>query len=130
MEKTIAMAARKIKSDLVRFYHQFHEDHPRRSITKVGKFSRNILGDSGQRLKTKGAETYGVLLYLLSKLLALGDALPDGARMLRAGGALEKLVALWRDAGPVLTEAEQAMSLLLWMTHLDETEHDMRTQLP
>ena len=56
--------------------------------------------------------------------------MPDGARMLRAGGALEKLVALWRDAGPVLTEAEQAMSLLLWKTHLEETEHDLRAQLP
>ena len=57
-----------------------------------------MLGTSGDpKLKTKGAETWGIALFLISELgTRSGLVGPDGDRLRVAGEMLEKVVRTWK----------------------------------
>ena len=68
-------------------------------LTRVADFTPKMLGNpNDQRLKTKGAETWGVALFLLSELRERGHFLgADGDRLIHAGEMLNKIARTWKD---------------------------------
>ena len=75
-------------------------------MTGVHEFTKNMLGErGGGKVKTKGAEAGGVLLWLLSELESSPGA-PDEARLAVAGRSLEGMVLVWANASWKLTPVE------------------------
>ena len=88
-----------IRSELKHFYHVYHEEHPLENLTKVHKFSFKKLGEWEQRaLKTKGAETWGFFLFLISRLQGHLPAPSWAPQFLLAATSLEQMCRLWSTA--------------------------------
>ena len=88
IDETIVIATLAIRSELKAFYKRRHLADPMENLTKVPKFTAKKIGDNTNRvLKTKAAETWGFLLYLLHKL---------GGCMARLGGRPDACTGLAR----------------------------------
>ena len=70
-------------------------------LTEVSDLTINMIGSpTGPTCKTKGAETYGMLLFLVQALHLHRERLGQhGTRLHRAGSALCDLVDLWAGSG-------------------------------
>ena len=81
--------------------------YPTESLTRVSDLTRKMVGTATDRkLKTKGAETYGVLLFLLDiTMKAVNMIGPQGQVFLDAGACLARLVEIWSQNGVRLPEA-------------------------
>jgi hypothetical protein len=66
-----------------------------------------MLGTRNDRkLKTKGAETYGVLLFVVEQLRQFGDRAGEHhRRLLLAGESLEFMIRTWQNEPIRLTES-------------------------
>ena len=97
VEDTIATSVLAIRKDLKAWYTRRHRDNPHEKLTRVTKFRRGTIGDPTERqLRTKGAETWGVLLFLITTLQTRGLVLGvPRQQLLEAASALEALVATW-----------------------------------
>jgi hypothetical protein len=92
------------RNQLMAWYKRQQADTPTEVITRVHDFSPKMIGTRTRpRCKTKGAETWGLLLFFLSELRRFGAAAGDDGRRLRqAGEALEMLVRTWRSSPWIL----------------------------
>jgi hypothetical protein len=79
-----------------------------------------MVGDVGDRkLKTKGAETYGVMLFCLDVLERSQRRLDSSAVvLLSAGRALERFVVVFDNAGVALTQDETQAAWSAWNRHV------------
>ena len=120
IDETLENGAMVIRVELKGWYSRRHRARPEENITRISKFRRKLLGDpSDKKLRTKGAETWGFLLYLLDTLeTKLAVAGPGAAALLKAGRALEAMVCVWSSAGPVLTREELQLSYDHWKRFL------------
>ena len=113
-----------IRHELKHFYRTHNASHPTEKLTKIGNFSSKLLGDtSNKKLKTKGAETWGFSLYLLSKLRLLGPRV--GAYLqptFQAGLALERMLRSWRNQGTNLPPHIVQLSFDMWHRYCSLTE--------
>ena len=94
-----ALAATLVLRDLLMaFYKKHHEEHREDAITRVADLTVKMLGSANEKkLKTKGAETWGVALFLIYELPKRMSMLGgDGERLLQAGKQLEKIVRIWK----------------------------------
>lgn len=83
------------------------------SLTRVADLTMSMLGEPNDRkLKTKGAETWGIALFLNSELQKYHHMLPgaEGSRLLNAGIALERVVRIWKGTGWTMPAALQKES--------------------
>ena len=128
VEETIQGTVRVLRLELKAFYRQYKVEH-QKSLTKV-YLSRKTLNLTNRRLRTKAAQTWGMCLFLVSKLRSCAHMLPQGGRLLLAGEALVDLVHLWESAGRVLTPAQQQAALDLWKGHMRHTKHEERVKTP
>ena len=115
-EETFHAAVLAIRVELNQFYSARHRAHPTEGLTRISSFRHKTLGDpSDPKLRTKGAETWGFLLFLVlhctAKFSSLGDA---GLGLLEAGRALVKMVQDWQSAPAVLTPAQIRASFASW----------------
>ena len=79
------------------WYSKRHQEHPSERLTRVADFTFKMVGTRAEpNLKTKGAETYGImkfLLFLISKYTSrIGE---EWQRLLRAGEALDSMIDIW-----------------------------------
>ena len=97
-DENMAAAVLMLRSALMAFYTRHHAENPKDKLTRVADLTVKMLGKSTQhRLKTKGAETWGVALFLISELQSeKAGKLDDRDRLLLAGQALEKVVRTWQ----------------------------------
>ena len=89
-----------LRSSLMRFY-PVHEKNCQETLTRVADLTVKMLGEpSDRKLKTKGAETWGIALFLNSELQKHHHILPDaeGNRLQHAGIALERVVRIWKGS--------------------------------
>ena len=94
--ETLHAAILVLRSSLMRFYVRYKKEHPREDVTRVADFTTKMVGSIGEpKLKTKGAETWGVALFLISELRN-HRGMPDGDRLIRAGECLERIVRIWK----------------------------------
>jgi hypothetical protein len=87
-----------LRSNLMRFYPRYESQHKGEKLTRVSDLVPSMLGDANdQKLKTKGAETWGVCVFLIAELEQKNEFLgADGSRLLHAGQLLEQMVRTWK----------------------------------
>jgi hypothetical protein len=104
-EENMLAAVLALRYDLMQFY----KDNKALNLTAVSDLTVKMLGTSNDRkCKTKGAETWGVMLFLLSVLAGRGAHLgEDAARYLAAGSALRQVVEKWNSHGATVPRAAQ-----------------------
>jgi hypothetical protein len=82
------------------FYKDWDRKHPFDKLTRVTEFTMAMLGTpDAPLLKTKGAETFGILLFLTHSLPKFQNIIPDGVLLVEAGQALLRVVNLMNPSG-------------------------------
>ena len=92
---------------LFSWYSQRAREFKLEGLTRVSDFTPKMAGSCAEHaLKTKGAETWGVSLFLLRELRRFASRCgSSGQRLLRAGEELETIVLIWRRYEWVLPDA-------------------------
>jgi hypothetical protein len=86
-----------MRSSLFAWYKDRHRRFPSEVLTQVSDWTPSMVGtQTHPRCKTKAAETWSVLLWLLDELRRLGGSIGDWQRLLQAGSCMESLVVRWR----------------------------------
>lgn len=109
-----------MRAELGDFYRRRRAAHPGEKLTQIGGFSKRTLGDAGDRkLRTKAAETWTFLLFLIDRLGVNPKRLgAEDPSLLAAARALQRLVEHWNSCGPTLRPHEIQTSFSLWQQHL------------
>jgi hypothetical protein len=110
-----------LRDCLMTFYRRYHVEHASETLTRVADLTEKMLGTSSdQKLKTKGAETWGVALFLIEELdkrRALLGA--DGDRLFQAGSMLETIVRSWKSHEWVMPRSEAEKNLRCMSIHME-----------
>lgn len=96
--ENVRMAVLVIRAALLNWYRQYEQDHPGETLTRVADLTPKMLGTQNDpKMKTKGAETWGVALFLIDELRVRAETAGEHGNTLRmAGGSLEKIVRIWK----------------------------------
>jgi hypothetical protein len=91
------------------WYARRHRERPGEGLTRVTDLKKVMGSHDDRKLSSKGAETFGLLCFLVSLLETQRARLPAAAGpLLEACHALERLVEIWRDhganLGPAITQ--------------------------
>ena len=90
-----------LRAELWRFYGKYDKEHPKQRLTRVGTITLSMLGTSTkQNLKTKGHETWGLVLFVVDLLKKHPGKVHMQSQMLRAGNALVKIIQLAKAVPP------------------------------
>jgi len=100
-EEHLKTAMLPFRASLMKWYKTRHAAFPKEKLTRMGDWSVKVVGTRAHpKLKSKGAETYGLLLYLLDMLalykVRLGS---DWQRLQQSGSALARIVEIWSSCG-------------------------------
>jgi hypothetical protein len=125
-EENLQTAVLIIKSQLMAWYKDHQRANPSRVLTRVGDLTAKMVGTKHKpRCKTKGAETFGMALFLTDMLrkysVRLGSA---GKRLERAGSALLRLVEIWDSCGRVMDAAARQSAFEQYQLHMACMEAD------
>ena len=110
--------------------HAYYQWHKRRHVanrserlTRIGDFGAKVFGTSRESaLKTKGAETWSLVLFLIDFVGSRAGALDRRIRDLLTGArALVRLLQLWKQCGVTLSRDEVAASFDCWNEFLSAT---------
>ena len=88
-----------LRSALMTWY-PVHEKKTGEVLTRVADLTAGMLGEPGDpKLKTKGAETWGIVLFVVEELKIKGGVLPpdDCTRLLHAGENLVRIARIWKS---------------------------------
>lgn len=98
-----------LRAELFAWYKTFSVQHPTEILTRLADLTPKMLGTPDRRkLKTKGAETYGVLCFLDHALRKYAAAIgADSTRLLEGATTLLRFMSICRTSGKVLTAAQQ-----------------------
>ena len=100
----LALACLTFKHELHRWYRERARIFPTERLTRLGTVDPKTVGThNAMRFKAKAAEAYGVMLFLLSELRRHLDDVPLCRDLLDGGLALEHMVGIMKDNGPVLS---------------------------
>ena len=113
-----------VAQDLKRWYSKRAKLHKGENLTRISYFSARIVGDfADPHPRTKGAETWGFLLYLTDKLKAREVNLGlDATRLRRAAEACIGMIKVWKAQPVKFSEAAISECFDLWNVYLSETE--------
>ena len=89
-----------------------------------------MLGDgSTRKLKTKGAETWGVFLFMVNELPTQPNV-PDRARLLEACTSAKAVIDIWDQGSWHLSAAEVTASVTAWSRFLVLTRDFEDLEIP
>jgi len=120
-EETLQIAVLCLKHQLMGFYKQHHRGNPNENLTRVADFTLKMVGkESAPKCKTKGAETYGVMLFLLSVLEQHSPHLTQcGRQLIIAGKALSNMLDALANCGLCVLADVQVRWFEFYNQHLD-----------
>ena len=125
-EETLQISILAIRHELSQFYKARHREYPTEFLTRV-RIGKKTFGDHGNRkLATKGAETWGFLLYLIDKLSKSkfrGD-------LLDAGRSVERIISIWNAGAVNLSVGETQGMFDAWNRFLMLTQGIDELELP
>ena len=108
--------------------------HPTERLTRLGNITPKMLGsNSDRKLKTKGAETWGVLLFIEHILSDEGRRARVGANadeLLEATQCLIQMVHIMNACGINMAQEQIEMMLGAWKRSLSLTEDVQELQTP
>jgi hypothetical protein len=112
-EEILHRAVLLFRHELMTWYSARQREKPGEVLTRLSDFTVKMIGTrSHPKCKTKGAETFGLSLFLLHLFQQHAARLGhEGHRLARAGQCLVDLVNLWNRAGRVPSPVEQQDSL-------------------
>jgi len=118
-EEKLQTAVLVMRSELLNWYSA-HEKSNGEVLTRVSDINLKMFGkQSDPKCKTKGAETWGLLLFLLHILRKHADFLGNrGRRLLLAGQALENIVRIWQRHGRIVPPDARTSCFELYMEHV------------
>ena len=120
IEEQVATAVLVIRMELASFYSR--QAAAGVELTHVTKFRAKTIGEnSDPKLRTKGAETWGFLLFVHEQMQRRGAGIDRHAAFVLAGQRLVDIVNVWSGAGPVLSAAEQATAWAAWLEFVGAT---------
>ena len=134
MEEQLLRCIEILKHELFQLYAARHQPNPREGITRLGNITPKMLGSNADRkLKTKCAETWGVLLWL-EHLLSNeerrartgdeADVLPEASQ------CLIQIVNVMNACGINMPQEQIEMMLGAWKRFLSLTEDVQECQTP
>ena len=96
-----------LRASMEAWHTKRHKDFPDEELTKLSDLVPAMFGKEGTpKCKTKGAETWTCLLFLIHECERLKGRLgPDWQRVRCGGQALEEMVLIWRAQGWSMTRA-------------------------
>ena len=105
---------------LIAFYRQFDQRQPHEALTKVSDLTQKMIGTHARpKIKTKGAETWGVMLFLLDEYKHFAGRLRErGVRMMAAGQSLERIVRIWNAHGRAIPAHARRACFEAYCAHL------------
>jgi hypothetical protein len=126
-DEQFTLAVLVIRGKLMDWYKARKNLFPSEGITRLSDLTRKMLGSANDRkLKTKGAETWGLLLFLVDigaqSVHMLGH---EGHLYLEAGQCMVRMVTIWRDSpGARLSQSDIDECFRLYGRYCDLT-HNM-----
>ena len=119
-EESLQVALLVFRSELMNWYSSYESATPEEKLTRVSDINIKMFGKaSAPQCKTKGAETWGLLLFLLDMFRKHAAALgARGRRLCLAGQALVAIVRTWQRHGRNLPRDAQARCFDAYMEHL------------
>ena len=116
--ENINIAVIVLRSALLTWYPKYEQEHPGEKLTRVSDLKPSMVGElHDQQLKTKGAETWGVALFLIHELEVRSALVGSEGETLRmAGQSLEKIVRIWKGHDwtiPLAAAKENALATII-----------------
>jgi hypothetical protein len=107
--ETVQYAALRLKHDLETWYSSRHQLDRTEKLTRAHVTAAKVGSSSDPKLRLKGAETYGVFLYLVDVLGADGARWgPEGLRYLEAGASMKRCLEIMAASRPKVSDADRA----------------------
>ena len=135
-DEILELAVMTCRQKLLQWYKARHALYPTEQLTRVSDLTTSMLSDEdGRKVKTKAAETWGVLLFLLDELHTANlHIVPDATDLLAAGRALENTIGLWDSCEWRLTDKDiqksyDYLTKFLQLTHRFEHMHTPKRHL-
>ena len=96
-----------LRGQLMAWYRERHQRNPSERLTRLSNLTMKMFGSSQDRkIKTKAAETWGMLIFLADVFERCIPRLPPNAsQLLEAARCLIRLVEIWNENGVTLPEA-------------------------
>ena len=119
-EENLASGFLVVKSLLHFWYAEYHAGHAHDPLTRLHDVSRKIFGKPAeQKCKTKGAETWGLCLFLVDMLQKHAAAVGARGRRLRlAGLCLISIVRSWRRSERIVPLDARKSVFEAYLEHL------------
>lgn len=123
LDEAIATRLMCFRNDITRWYKDRHKEFPEEKLTRISDMTRKMVGNKGkEKLKTKGAETYGLLLYFESVLGPYQRYIDNASALKECCTCLAKLVKVFDTAGASLTVGELVLCWNLYKRFLTLTK--------
>ena len=133
MDETINVSVIALQNLMSAWYKCRHEKNPFEGLTRYHLRASKLGTKPDPALKAKGAETWGLLLFLLDLLDQVQEHIQDrqrAKRLLRAGRALEELHVSWRNASMRMSATEQAKSWHAYNKFINATKSEPECEIP
>ena len=119
-DENVSVAILSMRSALMSFYKSRHAQHPAEGLTRVPDFSAKTVGSKAKQvLKTKGAETYGFMKFLIQTLTLYRERVgPHWQRLLLAGECLDRIVDIWQTCDWIIPEQQREEGMRLYCKHV------------
>ena len=125
LDEQIQVAIVAMSNQLDAWYKRRHERNPQKQLTRVHMRKSRIGTHADPACKTKGAETYGLFLFLMDILSTSMGLVPDPGKadlLLRGGRALDEMLQIFRAADFRLTADEQTRAWNAYLRFLRLTQ--------
>ena len=107
IENSLIVFTGKLKS----WYPIRKRANPRGSLSEINEFTKKMMNDDGDgKVKSKGAETYGLALFLVELFGQYPSLGSDAAALTAAGKNLLDVLGIWNRAGWRLSPDELKMT--------------------
>ena len=119
-EENLVATAMVIRKHLLNFYVQRHSDRPLEGLTRVADVTPKMFGTSNdQKCKVKGAECWGLMLFLVHELRRLGSrAGAHWNELLMAGECLVRMIDVWNNNGTRIPQGDIDECFRLYNQHM------------
>ena len=107
MEERVLASAQILQGELFKWYVKRSKTFPNEKLTHINTLKASMFGSGPQGpLKTKAAETFGLLLFVLDLLEEHKDKLSKGDILFECGKELLKVLQIMKSSGDVFTEKQ------------------------
>ena len=119
-DEKLQTAVMALRHELLEWYKERHIAHPKENLTRLADLTVKMIGTQNeQKCKTKGAETYGLSLFVMAYLDRYRAVLGErGQTVHRAGWCLYRMQRIWAECGCEIPHARVQECFDLYSEHI------------